>query len=54
MREKDQVWALFWCSLLRPLIEGETEPDDAPRCLREIAAQEHLFPDGRRPRPPPT
>jgi putative transposase len=48
MREKDQVWALFWCSLLRPLIEGETEPEDALRCLREIAAQEHLFPDGRR------
>jgi len=48
MRKKDQVWALFWCSLLRPLIEGETEPEDAPRCLGEIAAQEHLFPDGRR------
>jgi putative transposase len=50
MNEKDQVWALFWCSLLRPLIEGETEPEDALRCLREIAAQEHLFPDGRRRR----
>jgi len=48
MNEKDQIWALFWCSLLRPLIEGEVEPEDALRCLRQIAAQEHLFPDGRR------
>jgi len=48
MNEKDQAWGLFWCSLLRPLIEGETEDEDAPRCLREIAAQEHVFPDGQR------
>ena len=48
MRENDQVWALFWCSLLRPLIEGEIEQGEVTRCLREIAAQVHLFPDGRR------
>ena len=48
MTEKDRVWALFGCSLLRPLIEGEIEQGDVTRCLREIAAQVHLFPDGRR------
>ena len=34
--------------MLRPLIDGETEPEDTPRVLREIASHEHLFPDGRR------
>ena len=48
MNEKEQARGLFWCSLLRPLIEGETEDEDALRCLREIAAQEHVFPDGQR------
>jgi len=48
MNEKEQARGLFWCSLLRPLIEGETEDGDALRCLREIAAREHVFPDGQR------
>ena len=54
MTEKDQAWALFWCSLLRPLIDSETEPEDTPRVLREIASHEHLFPDGRRRKVSPT
>ena len=48
MNEKEQARGLFWCSLLRPLIEGETEDGDALRWLREIAAREHVFPDGQR------
>jgi len=48
MNEREQAWALFWCSLLRPLIEGEIADEDAPRWLRKIAAREHLLPDGRR------
>ena len=48
MNEKEQARGLFWCSLLRPLIEGETEEEDALRCLREVAAREHVFPDGQR------
>lgn len=48
MNEKEQARGLFWCSLLRPLIEGETEDEEVLRCLREIASGEHVFPDGQR------
>ena len=47
MTEKDQVLALFWCSVLRPLIFSDPSDAEAARRLREIAEKEHLFPDGR-------
>jgi transposase InsO family protein len=50
MTEKDQVLALFWCSVLRPLIFSEAGNAEAARRLREIAQKEHRFPDGRRRR----
>lgn len=51
MTEKEQQQALFWCTLLRPLIYGEVEPKETARQLREIAQQEVLFPDGKRKTP---
>jgi transposase InsO family protein len=49
--DKDEKWALFWCSLLRPVLFGEIEAKDANRYLKDLAQQEYVFPDGRRKRP---
>ncbi len=46
--DRHEQWAVFWCSLLGPLIYGEIPPEEAGRFLRELAQREHLFPDGRR------
>jgi transposase InsO family protein len=49
--DRDQQWAVFWCSLLGPLLRGEVSSQEAGRFLRELADTEHLFPDGRRRKP---
>jgi transposase InsO family protein len=49
--DRHQQWAVFWCSLLGPLIYGEIPPEEAGRFLRELTETEHLFPDGQRRRP---
>lgn len=46
--DRDQQWAVFWCSLFAPLIYGEIPPEEAGRFLSELTAIEHLFPDGHR------
>ena len=46
--DRDQQWAVFWCSLFAPLIYGEIPPEEAAHLLSELAASEHLFPDGQR------
>jgi transposase InsO family protein len=51
MPDRDQRWAVFWCSLLSPLLYGEIAPEEAGRFLSELASTEHLFPDGQRRRP---
>jgi len=51
MTEEEQRLALFWCSLLRPLIYEEIDDGDVTRRLREIAANEVTFPDGQRKKP---
>jgi transposase InsO family protein len=43
--------ALFWCSLLEPLVCGEIPPEEAAEFLRELANTEQLFPDGQRKKP---
>jgi hypothetical protein len=48
MKEIDQVCALFWCSLLRPLIEGKTEPEDALRCPVRKRNKVNPIPPGQR------
>lgn len=48
MDDHDQTWAVFWCSLLSPLLFGEVAERDAHRFLRQLAREQHLFPDGRR------
>ena len=49
--DRHEQWAIFWCSLLQPLLIGEIPPDEAADFLRELTETEHLFPDGQRKRP---
>ena len=51
MPEREERWAVFWCSLLSPLLYGEIPPEEAGRFLNELASCEQVFPDGRRRRP---
>ncbi len=51
MSDRQERWAVFWCSLLSPLLYGEIPPEEAGRFLNELASREHIFPDGQRRRP---
>lgn len=51
MRKKDEDWALFWCSLLEPVIFGEVAEEDTLAFLKKIAQEERLFPNGVRKKP---
>ena len=50
-RERHEQWAIFWCSLLGPLLYGEIPAAEAGRFLRELSQTECEFPDGQRRRP---
>jgi transposase InsO family protein len=49
--DRHEQWAVFWCSLLQPLLCGEIPPQEAGRFLRELAETEQLFPNGQRGKP---
>jgi len=51
MPDRREQWAVFWCSLLGPLLYREIPPEEAGRFLNQLAASEHVFPDGQRRRP---
>ena len=51
MPEREERWAVFWCSLLSPLLYGEVPPEEAGRFLNALSSAEHVFPDGQRRRP---
>jgi putative transposase len=51
MPDRQEQWAVFWCSLLGPLLYGEIPPEEVGRFLNQLAATEHVFPDGQRRRP---
>ena len=50
-RERHEQWAIFWCSLLAPLLYGEIPAAEAGRFLRQLAQTECEFPDGKRRKP---
>lgn len=50
MGRDDQAWAVFWCSLLSPLLLGEIPPAEREAYFRSLAEQERLLPNGRRKR----
>jgi putative transposase len=51
VNKKDEERALFWCTLLHPVLFGEVERKDTLRFLRNLASEERLFPDGKRKKP---
>ena len=51
MADRDEQWAVFWCSLLSPLFYGEVSAEQTGRFLRQLADTECLFPDGTRRKP---
>jgi len=48
MPDRQEQWAVFWCTLLSPLLYGEIAPEEAGRFLRQLASTEQVFPDGQR------
>ena len=50
-QERHEQWAIFWCSLLGPLLSGVIPAEEAGPFLRELADSEHDFPDGTRRKP---
>ena len=51
MPERQEQWAVFWCSLLSPLLYGEIPPEEAGRFLDQLASADQVFPDGQRRQP---
>lgn len=51
MKKKDQTQALFWCSLLGPVIFGEIEKGEVFNYLLSLCEKEYLFPNGKRKKP---
>ncbi|MGH9391453.1 MAG: Mu transposase C-terminal domain-containing protein, partial [Vicinamibacteria bacterium] len=51
MKKKDEEWALFWCSLLHPILFGEVSPQETQDFLKKLASEEQLYPNGRRKKP---
>lgn len=49
--DRHEQEAVFWCSLLQPLILEEVPREEAGTFLRQLAQTEQLFPDGRRKKP---
>jgi transposase InsO family protein len=51
MKDKELEWAIFWASLLQPVVLGEIPPKEVANFLRELAKKERLFPNGARGKP---
>jgi transposase InsO family protein len=51
MLDQKERWAIFWCSLLSPVLYGEIPQEEVGRFMADLTSREHLFPDGRRRRP---
>jgi len=51
MADQQEQWAVFWCSLLSPLLYGEISSEESGGFLRQLASTEQVFPDGRRGKP---
>ena len=50
MDRSDQAWAVFRCSLLKPLLLGEIPASERGAYFRAVSEQEHVLPNGRRKR----
>lgn len=43
----EEAWAVFWCSLLSPLLVGEVPEDQRERYFRELSQPERRLPNGK-------
>jgi hypothetical protein len=50
-QDRHEQWAVFWCSLLGPLLSGVIPAEEAGPFLRQLSQTEHNFPDGTRRKP---
>jgi transposase InsO family protein len=50
-QDRHEQWAVFWCSLLGPLLSGVIPAEEAGPFLRQLSQTEHDFPDGTRRKP---
>ena len=46
MHHADDDWAVFWCSLLAPILLDEVEPGERHRFLQNLSQQEVALPNG--------
>ena len=46
----DEAWAVFWCSLLGPLLTGAVPADQRGEYFRKLSQEERLLPNGGRKR----
>jgi transposase InsO family protein len=51
MRDCEERDAIFWCTLLQPVLFGELAKGELAAHLKEVASQEVCYPDGRRRKP---
>jgi putative transposase len=50
MRGNKEDWAVFWCSLLSPVLLGEIAERQRERYFQQLSREERLLPNGRRKR----
>ena len=50
MHHADDDWAVFWCSLLAPVLLEEVEPGERTRFLHHLSQQEVTLPNRQRKR----
>lgn len=50
MDHHDDDWAVFWCSILGPILLDEVEPGERRAFLKNLSQQGVLLPNGRRKR----
>ena len=51
MNKNDEAWAIFWCSLLEPILFGDIEPEAVHKYLRKIAGEKIVKRIRREPDP---
>ena len=50
MRCSNEDWAVFWCSLLSPVLLGEIPERRRERYFQQLSQEERLLPNGQRRR----
>ena len=51
MTQKDEKWAIFWCTLLKPMLFGEVPEAEVGPFLRKLSEKEVTLPNGKRGKP---